>query len=205
MNTKLERSIRGLILAPLLPLALLLGGWWLAYVVLPEPWIFLGALLGLLLGLLLDIPLLKRWLTRVDALGTPFWMVVFLFYSIGLFGFFMGVPVFNLGLALPAGFILGGRLASQHTAESNLRVAAKHASEFTTTILTLICLASAFIALADPYTAANLQGMLALPFVVTHGMIIGLIIVGGGLLLLLNWWLTSASVLFTYRFLNPRS
>jgi hypothetical protein len=202
MKTKLERSIRGLILAPLAPLALLLGGWWLAYFLLPEAWVFLGALFGLLLGLLVDIPLLKKWISRVDATGIAFWTAVFLFYSVGLFGFFMGVPIFNLALALPAGFILGGRLAAQQADEFRLRVACRRTSVFTTTVLAFICAASAAIALADPYTEANLQGMLALPFDVTRGMVIGLIVIGGASLLLFNWWLTTASVRFTYRFLK---
>lgn len=205
MKTKLERSILGLILAPLMPLALLLGGWWLAYVLLPEAWIFLGALFGLLLGLLLDFPLLKKWINDADMLGIPFWAVVFVFYSIGLFGFFMGVPVFNLVLALPAGFILGSRLASQHADEMKLRVVSRRVSEFTTFVLALICAASAMIALADPFTEANLQGMLALPFDVTRGMVIGLIIVGGVVLLLLNWVLTFASVRITYKFLKSQA
>ena len=202
MKIKLERSILGLILAPLMPLALLLGGWWLAYVLLPEAWIFLGALFGLLLGLLLDFPLLKKWINDADVLGIPFWAVVFVFYSIGLFGFFMGVPVFNLVLALPAGFILGSRLASQHADEIKLRVVSRRVSEFTTLVLALICAASAMIALADPFTEANLQGMLALPFSVTRGMVIGLIAVGGVVLLLLNWLLTFASARFTYKILK---
>ncbi len=202
MKTKLERSILGLILAPLMPLAFLLAGWWLAYALLPEAWVILGALFGLLLGLLLDFPLLKKWLNGADALGVPFWVVVFVFYSVGLFGFFMGVPVFNLGLALPAGFILGSRLASQHADEMKLRVVSIRASEFTTFVLALICAASAIIALADPFTEANLQGMLALPFDVTRGMVIGLIAAGGAALLLLNWFLTLASVRFTYKFLK---
>lgn len=204
MKTKLERSIRALILAPLAPLALLLGGWWLAYFLLPEAWIFLGALFGLFLGLLLDIPLLKKWISRVDAPGIAFWAAVFLFYSVGLFGFFMGVPIFNLALALPAGFILGGRLASQRADEFRLRAASRRTSVFTTSVLAFVCAASAVIALADPYTEANLQGMLALPFDVTRGMVIGLILVGGASLLLFNWLLTSASVRFTYRFLKPQ-
>ena len=205
MKIKLERSILGLILAPLMPLALLLGGWWLAYVLLPEAWIFLGALFGLLLGLLLDFPLLKKWINDADMLGIPFWVVVFVFYSIGLFGFFMGVPIFNLGLALPAGFILGSRLASQHADEIKLRVVSRRVSEFTTLVLALICAASAMIALVDPFTEANLQGMLALPFDVTRGMVIGLIIVGGVVLLLLNWVLTFASVRITYKFLKSQA
>ena len=202
MKTKLERYILGLILAPLMPLAFLLGGWWLAYVLLPEAWIFLGALSGLLLGLLLDFPLLKKWINDADMLGIPFWAVVFVFYSIGLFGFFMGVPVFNLVLALPAGFILGSRLASQHADEIKLRVVSNRVSEFTTFVLALICVASAMIALADPFTEANLQGMLALPFDVTRGMVIGLIVVGGVVLLLLNWLLTFTFARVTYKFLK---
>ncbi|MBI5296961.1 MAG: hypothetical protein HY869_15880 [Chloroflexi bacterium] len=204
MKTKLERSIRALILAPLAPLALLLVGWWLAYFLLPAAWIFVGALCGLLLGLLFDIPLLKKWVSRVDAPGFAFWAAVFLFYSVGLFGFFMGVPVFNLALALPAGFILGGRLVAQQADEYRLRVASRRTSVFTTTVLACICAASAVVALVDPYTEANLQGMLALPFDVTRGMVIGLILVGGTSLLFFNWWLTTASVHFTYRFLKPQ-
>jgi hypothetical protein len=181
MKTKLERFIRVLILAPLAPLALFLGGWWLAYFILPEKWIPLGAILGFILGLLTDI---------------------FLFYSVGLFGFFMGVPIFNLALAIPAGFILGSRLASQRADEIGLRSVMRRAAGFTTIVLAFICMASAIIALADPYTAANLQGMFRLRFDVTRGMIIGLIVIGGALLLILNWLLASASVRFTYKFLK---
>jgi hypothetical protein len=202
MKTKLESSIRGLILAPLAPLALLLGGWWLAYFFLPEKRIFLGALLGFVLGLLVDIPLLQKQSASADTFPNIFWAAIFLFYSVGFFGFFMGVPVFNLALAIPAGFILGSRLASQRADEIGLRFAMRRAAVFTTTVLAFICMASAIIALADPYTEANLQGMLGLPFDVTRGMVVGLIVIGGLLLLILNWLLTTASVRFTYKFLK---
>jgi hypothetical protein len=68
--------------------------------------------------------------------------------------------------------------------------------------LAFICAASAIFALIDPYTEANLQGMLALPFDVTRGMVIGLILIGGAALLILNWRLTSASARFSYKFLQ---
>ena len=108
----------------------------------------------------------------------------------------MGVPVFNLALAIPAGFILGSRLAAQRADETSLRFAMRRAAVFTTIVLAFICMASAIIALADPYTEANLQGMFGLPFDVTRGMVVGLIVIGGSLLLILNWLLTSASVRF---------
>jgi hypothetical protein len=205
MKTKLERYIRGLILAPLAPLALFLGGWWLAYFILPEKLIFAGALIGFVLGLLADIPLLQKWSASATTYNNIFWVTVFLFYSVGFFGFFMGVPVFNLVLAIPAGFILGSRLASQRADKLSLGFAVRRAAGFTTIVLAFICMASAIIALADPYTAANLQGMFRLPFDVTRGMIIGLIVIGGSLLLILNWVLTSASVRFTYKFLKTEA
>jgi hypothetical protein len=132
-------------------------------------------------------------------------MVAFLFYSVGLFGFFMGVPVFNLGLAIPAGFILGSRLVARQADETELRFATRNVARFTTGVLALICGASAFIALTDPYTASGLQGMFGLPFEVTQNMIIGLIVVGGFSLLIFNWLLTSISIRFTYNFLKLKT
>ena len=201
----MRNFIHGLILAPLAPLSFFLGGWWLACFVLPEKWIFAGALLGLTLGVLADVPLLRRWSVNTGKLNTFFWMVIFLFYSVGLFGFFMGVPAFNLGLAIPAGFILGSKLADGQADEIELRSASRNTAGFTTGVLALVCAASAFIALVDPYTPANLQGMFDLPFEVTRNMIIGLIVAGGFSLLVSNWLLTSISIRLTYNFLKLKT
>ena len=205
MNTKLERIVLGSILAPLAPLALFMGGWWAAYYLLPEAWIFPGAVFGLTLGILADIFLLKKLIDHANVLSNVFWMAIFLFYSVGFFGFFMGVPIFNVALSIPAGFILAGRLITQKADEARVCSITRRAAGFTTVVMTFICAASAIFALIDPYTEANLQGMLGLPFDVTRGMVIGIIIVGGAALLILNWWLTSASARFSYKFLqrNP--
>ncbi len=50
------------------------------------------------------------------------------------------------------------------------------------------------LALTDPYTAGNLEGMLGLGFQVTQPMVLGLILVGGSMLLAAQWWLTGAVV-----------
>jgi hypothetical protein len=89
MKTKLERFAIGLILAPVLPLVGLMCSWWSAYALLPEKWIPICVIAGLLAGILADVFLLKRLLDR--RLGWPFWVAVFLFYSIGIFGMVMGV------------------------------------------------------------------------------------------------------------------
>jgi hypothetical protein len=200
MKIKLERFALGLILAPLAPLTGLLIFWWGAYAALPEAWIPSVAIAGLLLGILVDIFLLKKQLDR--RFGWPFWVTVFLFYSIGVFGFFMGVPVFNAALAIPAGFVIGRRLAAENADRRQVRQAARRTAWFTTGVLALVCAASAFIALASPSTADDLRGMAGLRFPVTQGMIIALILVGGAALLALCWGLSVVSVRMTFKALR---
>jgi hypothetical protein len=204
MKTKLERFALGMILAPLVPLALFMGGWWGAYKLLPENWIPFGALFGLLLGLLADVFLLKKLIDRACKLSIAFWVAVFLFYSIGVFGVCMGVPVFNAALAIPAGFVVGGKLASHGADKLQVRRAARHTAWFTTGVLAVICVASAFIALISKSTASDLRGMLGLGFEVTQGMIIGLILAGGAALLAVGWGLTVISVRFSHKFLQRK-
>ena len=123
MNPKLEHFVFGLILAPPAPLAGLLVGWWGSYALLPERWIPFGALSGLFLGILADIFMLKKLLDSAHQLGRILWVAVFLFYTIGVFGFFMGVPLFNAFLAIPAGFIVGAKLARQKADPQRIRQA----------------------------------------------------------------------------------
>ena len=204
MNPKLEHFVFGLILAPPAPLAGLLVGWWGSYALLPERWIPFGALSGLFLGILADIFMLKKLLDSAHQLGRILWVAVFLFYTIGVFGFFMGVPLFNAFLAIPAGFIVGAKLARQKADPQRIRQAAGQTARFTTGMLTLVCCASALLALLSKSTASDLQGLLGLGFEVTQAMIIGMIVIGGAALLAVSYGLTIISVHFSHKFLDPK-
>lgn len=204
MITKLERFGLGLILGPIAPLVCLLSFWWSAYALLPEKWIAFSALSGLLLGLLADIIFLKRWIDRVGQFGFKFWIALYLFYSMGVFGFFMGVPVFNVFLAIPAGFIVAGKLTAETADRQQLGRSARLTAGFTTGVLVAICLASAVIALSDPYTSANLEGMFGLNFEITQAMLIALIAIGGVALLVCNWLLTISAVWFSNMVLHRK-
>ena len=85
-------------------------------------------------------------------------------------------------------------MAHAGAAPEDVRRQAKQASAFTTGVLAVACTASATLALVDPYTAANLEGMLGLGFEVTRPMIVALIIVGGAVLLGMQWTLTGGVV-----------
>jgi hypothetical protein len=202
MKTKLERFALGLLLAPLAPLAGLMGFWWLSYSILPVKWISIGALTGLFLGILADTFLLKKLLDHAHHLSLVFWVAVLLFYAVGIFGFFMGVPIFNAALAIPAGFVVGGRLAHEVADRSRVHTATLRTCILTTILLAFICAASAFFALISPSTPSDLEGMLGLPFAVTPAMTWSIILVGGAGLLAINWVLTGLSVRLTVRFLS---
>ena len=202
MKSKFEKFTLGSILAPIAPLALFMGFWLISYVLLPEKWIPYGTLLGLLLGILADAFLLKKLVERTYRLGTVFWLAVLLFYSVGVFGFFMGVPVFNAALAIPAGFVVGGKLAREKVDGVRLRRASLRTCLLTTAMMALVCTASAFFALMSPSTPSDLRGLLGLGFEVTPAMIWGIILVGGAGLLAINWLLTGLAVRITHHFLS---
>lgn len=200
MNTKLERIIFGLILAPVAPLAGLMAGWWLSYAFLPEKWIPWGTLAGFGLGLLADLVWLKELIGRARRLKAVFWVAVFLFYSFGIFGFFMGVPVFHPLLAVPAGFVGAVRLTETRSEPARIKRAARQTAWFTSGVLLMVCAASAIVALVSSSTTSDLKGMLGLGFEVTQGMILGLILVGGVGLLAVNWVLAWVSTRLAYRY-----
>jgi hypothetical protein len=203
MKIKLERFAHAVILAPLAPLAGSLFCWWTAYALLPEKWIPFAALVGLLAGLLADVFTLKKLLDRRKS--WLFWMAVLLFYSMGTFGFSMGVPLLNAALAIPAGFVAGSRLAADDVDQQQVRRTARRTAWFSCGVLAMVCLASASIALASPSTASDLHGMLRLGFPVTQEMIIALILIGGAALLAASWGLAFTSVRLTYLFMQRKA
>ncbi len=204
MNTirKLEKFVLAVILGLITPILGLLIGWWGAIPFLPENLIPFVALTGLFLGILADAIFLKRVVQKAHRMDIRIWVVIYLFYSLGVVGLFMGVPVFNVVLAIPAGFVAGGRLAHELADSGRVRAEARQTCILTTALLAIICAASAFIALASPSTPADLEGMLGLPFTVTPPMIWGIILVGGAGLLAVHWALTVFSIRFSYHFLR---
>jgi hypothetical protein len=195
-----ENAAIGVVFGAVPVIACFLAGWWISIPLVPEPRIPQCALAGLLLGILVDVIFLRGWVRRVYSMKTWVWQAVYLFYSVGMFGFFMGVPVFNVILALPAGVFVGRWLAHSGADSTHMRKLARQAAVFTTSILGLVCIASGTIALASRSTASDLQGMLGLPFHVTTVMIVGIILGGGAMILALNWWLTIKSVERAYAY-----
>jgi len=186
---KLEKWFIGLLVGFIPPVVGFLAGWWGSFSFVSDQQVILAAIGGMAAGLVIDGIFLKGWIAKAWSSPMWIWMLLFLFYAVCEFGFFMGVPIFNLVLALPAGFYMGRRLANSGASAGQDRRIMQQTKLFTTLVLAGICAASAVIAWLDESTAANLEGMLKLDFTVTTPMIAALILVGGSGLLLANWWL----------------
>jgi len=105
-------------------------------------------------------------------------ILLYLFVSFSFFTVFMGVPVFNVAV----GFVGALYLSKRKTKE----LSTKQYRLFSLAILLGVFVGSAYIALTDVHTAANLEGMLNLSFEVTLWHIWALIILGGALFLFIN-------------------
>ncbi len=147
----------------------------------------LTSLTGLAAGLLISWRYVPALTQKAYGIPSCYLLAAYAFYSICLLGFFMGVPVFNIALGLPAGFYAAMKCAKEGKERSYITQTARVTAVF----MLLVCTGSAAIALHDPYTARNLQGMLKPGFEITDSMVLALIIIGGLSLVAAQYMLTS--------------
>lgn len=185
MINRLEMILYKLMIWGVVPTILFLAGWWSSIGLQDNDAIFSIAVGGLGLGILIDAVVLKPKLKSIETLKFSTLMIIYVFYSIMVLGFFMGVPVFNVALGILAGrFMVRVGLYKGYSLPQ-MKALIRDTAVFVTVVLIGICLISAWIALIYPLdTAINLQGMLGLGFTVTPLMVFGLVGIGGiGLIL----------------------
>ena len=178
------------------PILFLLIGWWGSLPLVAEESIKFFALGGLLLGLLLDIVFMRRWIQKVYTLPVGWFVAVYLFYSVGMFGFFMGVPVFNLLLGVMGGYYVGICLRHARKEKDEVERAARRTGFFAAGVLAVACLASWVIAFRDPSTAANINGMFHLSNPLSRESILLLSAFAAVGLVALEYFITRATVRF---------
>jgi putative flippase GtrA len=167
----------------------MLLGWWglIPFKPSSDAFYIISASVGFITGVLLDATLLRRFMMRLFSLPLPALCALLAFYSILLFGFFMGFPTFNI---LPG--ILGGYIAAKATAfrerdSSISRRFSRRMDAFSFIFLLLICVCTAILTLREPTIQFQLKSMLSLPFDVTYQMIWVAILIGGAVLLALQY------------------
>ena len=109
---KIEIAAIGVLFGAVPIIICFLAGWWISIPFVPESLIYLFALTGFVVGVLVDLVFLKTWIRNAYSMQPIVWMIIYLFYSVGMFGFFMGVPVFNIALAHTGRFFCRGMAGS---------------------------------------------------------------------------------------------
>lgn len=182
---RFDRVFGELIIGALIPAVSICAFWWTSYLlgINMIPWFIAGAAAGIVL----DVIFLDKLVKRFYHFNPIVLVVIYIIYSVGFFGFFMGVPVFNTALGIIAGLYVGRKMRVSGQNKERYKTEIKKAMIFSSIILLLICIASAYLALTDPYTKGNLEGMFKLNFELTDTIIWAVIILGGlGLLALQN-------------------
>jgi hypothetical protein len=112
---------------------------------------------------------------------------------IGVFGFFMGVPVCNILPGTLLAYISGVWIATgEKQDEATAQNVRNRIKLLVTGELVFFLAASATLALRDPYTGANLEGMFKLDFTVTRTHLYLLIGFGGVFLAVLQYLLAGS-------------
>lgn len=193
---RIERLFLSVIIGFIFPILIGLIGWWGSIPFVSEDRILVYAMLGVLTGVLLDLLFLRR-LTAKALTASILWPVAaYLFYSVVVFGFFMGVPVFNLLLGPVWGYFMGMRLRAERADKPAVAKAARQSAIFTSAVLAFAFLAALVIAYLDPSLEANIQGMFSLVEPIGKPTIFGLSAVGVLVLVLVEFLLTRAAVKF---------
>jgi len=196
----IEKKISGLIIGSLFPLSLgllLVTIWFLIDKSESRPLIYLAS--GLILGLLIDFKFLRGWINR--RFNLPIWIIasVYLIYNVFVYGFFMGLPVFNTFLGLLAGYYFGNRICFNKIEPEIHPKLLNQVTLFTGFIMTLVCISSGFLAIYDNGAAGMIQNVLGLTFEVTRSMLWGIVLIGGLALILITVLLTRITMIKTIK------
>lgn len=148
--------------------------------------VIFGAVVGAALGIVVDLLVLGPLTRRLFSLKFIPLAFFYLLYCVFMYGFFMGVPVPIVCMGLAAGWYTGRRSHAEGIELPAFRKALRRTQIWCALVLFFACVASSYIALSDPYTAGNLEGLLSLSSTPTQGMIWGIILIGGTVLLLIQ-------------------
>ncbi len=186
---KIVKLLFNLIILFTLPIALFLLFWWSSLLFTTNNRkIAIAALTGLIAGFLLNYLIQKERKYQLYLL--PKWILITIYslYSIYTFGFFMGVPIFNLIPGILAGYYWRQRILLQRTSPYIYKKSIKEVAIFTAVWMSVISIVAIYLGLTDEYTISNLKGMLNISLSKLQLTIFA--VMGGIFLTLFQYWIT---------------
>ncbi len=175
------RTFNSLLILPIPPIFFALAFWWSSIYLVPEEFVKYLVLAGLVIGISIDVLLFRRYLKQVLS---PYVLILsYIFYMICVFGFFMGVPVFNIFVCIPFSIYI-------FLFQKEFR---KRFLVISSVSMFVICCVSAILALMSSSTINDLEGMLNLKGMLNYTILYLIIGIGGVGLMVANFFLVKYS------------
>ena len=195
---KFDKFISIVLLGLPVPAILMLVFWWVSVPIFKDNSIMYYLLVpaGIVIGIVIDLTVLRRYLLRLFSLPMAAVFALLAFYSLMIYGLFMGFPVFNILIGIIGVYIVTRSGQLRQAQISAVRNDQKRMNLFAFILLLLICIATTIMALFQESIGLELKLMLNLSFDVTPGMVWALIIVGTVLLLSLQYLISRLVYIF---------
>jgi hypothetical protein len=191
---RIDRFIFNSLFGLALPILCFLLFWWGSLLFASEEKIIMiSALTGLGIGIIISLLVKILFKPDIYGLSKQVLVLIYLFFNFGMFGFFMGVPVFHPILGIIAGYYWSKRLKVLKC-KTNYRAEIKRISLFTAIVIGIVCICSAVFALMSKSTPSDLKQMLNLSFDVSQSILVSLILFGGLFLILIQYLSTKVTM-----------
>jgi len=196
--SKIECLILGIFFGFLPVLFCVAAAGFINVVFLEEKGIAYWALGGLCVGLIIDIVFLKRWVKKAYQMNSKILAALYIFYSIGVLGFCMGIPILEFPLGIAAGAYAARKIYHTKAGPEEFKRNVKKVSVFAAAVMVLICCLMALWAIAGQMIDYRFETPW-LSFTLTAPKFFAVVFTGGAGLVLLQYWLTSITAKVAFK------
>ncbi len=165
---------------------------------LEEKGIAYWALGGLVVGLIIDVIFLKKWVRRAYQMNSKILAALYIFYSIGVLGFCMGIPILEFPLGMAAGAYAARKMYHTKAGPEEFKRNVKKVSVFAAAVMVLICCLITLWAIAGEMIGYRVETPYV-SFTFTVPIFSAVVLIGGAGLVLLQYWLTRTAAKVTFK------
>ena len=186
---KTETAILWMLFGTPLALICFVAGGYISVVLFDEKHVLAMALAGLAVGITLDAVFLRRPIKNAYRINNKILIALYIFYSIGVLGFCMGVPILNFDVGVAAGFYTARKMQCTKANQIQHNRNIKRTAIFSAVIMMAMCYLTGTWALVGGMIGSRFESPV-LSFTFTVPILVGIVLTGGLILSLLQYWLT---------------
>ena len=140
----------------------------------------------------------KSWVNRAYQMNSKILAALYIFYSIGVLGFCMGIPILEFPLGMAVGAYAARKIYHTQAGPEEFERSVKKMSIFAAGVMVLICCLITLWAIAGEMIGYRFETPW-LSFTFTVPIFFAVVLTGGAVLVLLQYWLTGAAAKVTFK------